>query len=155
MADTPSRPFLMTFTSLQDYYGGHSDDVHYEYHYNVHDDYGNNHGKQESRHGRRTDGSFYVYLPDGSLQKVYYYVDGDSGFVANVSYEERTRYDSHESYEHNDRYRSKEDSNEYGDRSWWLRLQTYRCAGAGVGAGHGRTDMKYLRVLPPDVYALY
>ncbi|XP_076060309.1 pro-resilin-like [Oratosquilla oratoria] len=56
------------------------------------DDSGNDFGHQEARDGDRTDGSYYVYLPDGRLQKVTYYVDGDSGFVANVEYEGEARY---------------------------------------------------------------
>ncbi|KAK8383572.1 hypothetical protein O3P69_015797 [Scylla paramamosain] len=109
--------------SQENHYDGYRDDPQYEYHYGVQDNYGNNHGKQESRNGKRIDGSFYVYLPDGTMQKVYYYVDGDSGFVADVQYD-RAHYDSderpHDSPERREgrgSYRSREDSNEYGDRS--------------------------------------
>lgn len=48
-------------------------------------------GHQKSRDGENTRGSYYVRLPDGRLQKVTYYVDGDSGFVAEVSYEGEAR----------------------------------------------------------------
>ncbi|XP_047471424.1 proline-rich protein 3-like [Penaeus chinensis] len=37
-------------------------------------------------------GSYYVLLPDGRLQKVAYTVNGDSGFVAEVSYEGEAQY---------------------------------------------------------------
>ena len=46
-----------------------------------------NMGHQESRDGDKTEGSYYVLLPDSRLMKVTYYVDGDSGFVANIEYE--------------------------------------------------------------------
>ncbi|XP_042859589.1 adhesive plaque matrix protein-like [Penaeus japonicus] len=49
-------------------------------------------GHQESRDGYNTQGSYYVQLPDGRLQKVTYHVDGDSGFVAEVSYEGEAQY---------------------------------------------------------------
>ncbi|XP_050721080.1 cuticle protein 19.8-like, partial [Eriocheir sinensis] len=47
----------------------------------------NNYGQQESRQGDNTKGSYYVQLPDGRLQRVDYTVSGDSGFVAQVTYE--------------------------------------------------------------------
>lgn len=86
----------MNFFSLQDGYSGHPDEVHYENHYFVHDDFGNNYGKQETRQGARTTGSFYTFLPDNRLQKVYYYVDGDSGFVVDVSYSGEAQHHSSE-----------------------------------------------------------
>ncbi|KAK7076332.1 hypothetical protein SK128_016687 [Halocaridina rubra] len=61
----------------------------------------NDYGHQETRDGDDTQGSYYVQLPDGRLQKVTYYVDGDSGYVADVSYEGEAQhpesYESHES----------------------------------------------------------
>ncbi|XP_027238388.2 uncharacterized protein [Penaeus vannamei] len=48
---------------------------------------GNNFGHQQSDDGYTTKGSYYVDLPDGRRQKVSYYVSGDSGFVAEVTYE--------------------------------------------------------------------
>ncbi|XP_069972993.1 uncharacterized protein [Penaeus vannamei] len=64
-----------------------------------HDDSGNDFGHQEARDGDHTQGSYYVQLPDGRLQTVKYFVDGDSGYVAEVSYEGEARYDSVESRE--------------------------------------------------------
>jgi len=62
--------------------------ANYEFQYGVKDDYsGNDFGQQESRDGDYTQGSYYVLLPDGRLQKVTYSVNGDSGYVAEVSYE--------------------------------------------------------------------
>ncbi|XP_064113645.1 pro-resilin-like [Macrobrachium nipponense] len=64
----------------------------YDFNYAVKDDYsGNDFGHQEARDGYDTQGSYYVLLPDGRLQKVSYNVNGDSGFVAEVTYEERLR----------------------------------------------------------------
>ncbi|XP_067009929.2 pro-resilin isoform X2 [Anabrus simplex] len=34
----------------------------------------------------RVDGNYYVWLPDGRLMSITYYVDGDSGFVPQISY---------------------------------------------------------------------
>jgi len=54
----------------------------------VQDDYSKvNFGAGESREGYATSGSYYVTLPDGRLQKVSYSVDGEGGYVADVSYE--------------------------------------------------------------------
>jgi len=36
----------------------------------------------------RVDGSYSVWLPDGRLMTVSYYVDGDSGFVPTITYTE-------------------------------------------------------------------
>ncbi|XP_045105968.1 cuticle protein 19-like [Portunus trituberculatus] len=64
----------------------------YAFDYGVQDNFGNNYGHQESRDGYDTKGSYYVQLPDGRLQRVNYYVNGDSGFVAEVTYEGQARY---------------------------------------------------------------
>ena len=42
---------------------------------------------KESRDGKRTVGEYITKLPDGRNQKVSYYVDGKSGFVADVKYD--------------------------------------------------------------------
>ena len=65
----------------------------YDFNYAVKDDYsGNDFGHQEARDGYDTQGSYYVQLPDGRLQQVTYTVNGDSGFVAEVSYEGEAQY---------------------------------------------------------------
>ncbi|XP_064122097.1 pro-resilin-like [Macrobrachium nipponense] len=65
----------------------------YDFNYAVKDDYsGNDFGHQEARDGYDTQGSYYVLLPDGRLQKVSYNVNGDSGFVAEVTYEGEAQY---------------------------------------------------------------
>ncbi|XP_042875687.1 cuticle protein 7-like [Penaeus japonicus] len=77
------------------------DDAKYDFNWAVKDEYsGNDFGQQESRDGDNTEGSYYVQLPDGRLQKVTYYVDGDNGYVADVTYEGEARYDSVESREY-------------------------------------------------------
>ncbi|XP_042857111.1 pro-resilin-like [Penaeus japonicus] len=69
----------------------------YNFDWLVKDDYsGNDYGHQESRDGYNTQGTYYVQLPDGRLQKVTYYVDGDSGYVAEVSYEGEAQYQAHQ-----------------------------------------------------------
>ncbi|XP_076060307.1 pro-resilin-like [Oratosquilla oratoria] len=72
----------------------------YDFNWEVKDEEsGNDFGQQETRDGDRTEGSYYVYLPDGRLMKVTYYVDGDSGFVVNVEYEGEARYPEGDSSE--------------------------------------------------------
>lgn len=51
-----------------------------------------NYGHRESTDGYSTKGSYFVDLPDGRRQKVTYYVSGDSGYVAEVSYEGAPHY---------------------------------------------------------------
>merc|ERR1712223_161106 len=59
----------------------------YAYGYAVNDhDSGNNFGQSESRDGGATSGSYYVALPDGRTQKVVYTVNGDAGYIAEVTY---------------------------------------------------------------------
>ncbi|CAL4115860.1 unnamed protein product, partial [Meganyctiphanes norvegica] len=61
----------------------------YNFNYAVQDDEsGNDFGHEETRDGDFTEGSYYVLLPDGRMQRVDYTVDGDSGFVAEISYED-------------------------------------------------------------------
>merc|ERR1712088_403891 len=65
----------------------------YTYSYSVKDDYShNNYGATEDRDGYATSGSYYVALPDGRLQKVTYSVNGDGGYVADVTYEGEAQY---------------------------------------------------------------
>lgn len=62
------------------------------------DNFGNDYGKQEARNGYDTQGSYYVQLPDGRLQKVTYTVNGNSGFIADVEYVGEARYPSTRSF---------------------------------------------------------
>ncbi|XP_064122623.1 pro-resilin-like [Macrobrachium nipponense] len=65
-----------------------SSEAHYSFNWAVdHDPSSNEFGHQETRDGDDTQGSYYVELPDGRLQTVKYFVDGDSGYVAEVNYE--------------------------------------------------------------------
>ncbi|XP_071551236.1 uncharacterized protein [Panulirus ornatus] len=69
----------------------------YSSQYAVKDDYsGNDFGHDESRDGYNTQGSYYALLPDSRLQKVNYYVNGDSGYVAEVSYEGEAQYSAYQ-----------------------------------------------------------
>ncbi|XP_064123075.1 cuticle protein 7-like [Macrobrachium nipponense] len=83
-------------------YSDESTEAKYDFDWAVKDEYsGNDFGHQESRDGDHTQGSYYVQLPDGRLQTVTYYVDGDSGYVADVQYQGEARYpDSVESREY-------------------------------------------------------
>merc|ERR1719516_622999 len=65
----------------------------YTYSYSVKDDYtNNNYGANEERDGYATSGAYYVSLPDGRLQKVSYSVNGEGGYVADVTYEGEAQY---------------------------------------------------------------
>ncbi|XP_066948469.1 pro-resilin-like [Macrobrachium rosenbergii] len=60
----------------------------------------NDFGHQEARDGEDTQGSYYVHLPDGRLQKVSFHVDGDDGYIADVTYSGEAQFpDSDESFE--------------------------------------------------------
>ncbi|XP_018022127.1 cuticle protein 8 isoform X2 [Hyalella azteca] len=64
------------------------EEAKYDFAWGVKDDEsGNMFNQVETRDADVTRGAYYVALPDGRLQKVTYYVDGDSGFVAEVTYE--------------------------------------------------------------------
>ncbi|XP_043214398.1 pro-resilin-like isoform X1 [Amphibalanus amphitrite] len=59
----------------------------YSFEYEVKDDEGNDYGHKEESDGSRVEGVYRVLLPDTRVQTVTYYVEGDSGFVADVQYE--------------------------------------------------------------------
>ncbi|XP_050720277.1 pro-resilin-like isoform X3 [Eriocheir sinensis] len=84
---SPPRP---TYSPPQPSYGPAEPTAPAQYNFNwavKDDDSGNDFGQEENRNGYDTQGSYYVLLPDGRLQRVSYTVNGDSGFVAEVSYE--------------------------------------------------------------------
>ncbi|KAK8392583.1 hypothetical protein O3P69_014767 [Scylla paramamosain] len=65
----------------------------YEFSYQVQGgDGGSPFGHTESRAGPETRGSYTVPLPDGRIQRVTYYVSGDSGYMADVTYEGQAVY---------------------------------------------------------------
>ncbi|XP_045106006.1 pro-resilin-like [Portunus trituberculatus] len=67
----------------------------YEFQWSVDDSSsGNNFGHEEARDDEHTQGGFYVDLADGRRQNVKYVVDGDSGFLAEVTYDGEARYSS-------------------------------------------------------------
>ena len=71
----------------------------YSYNYAVADsESGTNFGAQENRDAQSTSGSYFVALPDGRIQKVTYTVNGDAGYVAEVTYEGEARYPDTKSY---------------------------------------------------------
>ncbi|KAK7068512.1 hypothetical protein SK128_014195 [Halocaridina rubra] len=60
----------------------------YEFGYEVKaPEYGNDFAHAENRDGDSTSGQYRVLLPDGRTQIVSYTVVGDSGYVAQVSYQ--------------------------------------------------------------------
>ncbi|XP_042239625.1 cuticle protein 7-like isoform X2 [Homarus americanus] len=69
----------------------------YEFDWTVSDaNSGNNYGHNEARSGYDTQGSYYVQLPDGRLQRVTYTVNGDSGYLAQVEYEGEAQYPAYQ-----------------------------------------------------------
>ena len=62
--------------------------AHYKFDWAVNDDYTYvNMGQYEGRDGDNTKGNYWVVLPDGRKQTVNYYVNGYSGYVADVTYD--------------------------------------------------------------------
>ncbi|XP_064122573.1 cuticle protein 8-like [Macrobrachium nipponense] len=72
----------------------------YNFQFGVHDDSTSaSFEHQEARDDDETQGSYTVQLPDGRRQTVRYFVNGDSGYVAEVSYEGEARYPDSSSFE--------------------------------------------------------
>ncbi|XP_063601159.1 uncharacterized protein LOC134777258 [Penaeus indicus] len=95
----------------------------YDFDWAVNHDYSGNHfGHQESRDGAYTQGSYYVQLPDTRLQTVKYYVDGDSGYVAEVEYEGEAQHPESEEYRVSRGRYSAQDSGEDSSESLVLLL---------------------------------
>ena len=68
-------------------YGNYPDPIPFKYGYAVNDDYsGLHYGQEKSSDGYATSGQYHVLLPDGRTQTVTYTVDGQNGYVAEVSY---------------------------------------------------------------------
>nr|XP_027234169.1 pro-resilin-like [Penaeus vannamei] len=68
---------------------------HYAFEHAVHDDYAGTHfGHSEARDGYKTEGKYFVHLPDGRVQTVTYYAD-ETGYHPTVSYEGTAHYDAH------------------------------------------------------------
>ncbi|XP_042858839.1 pro-resilin-like [Penaeus japonicus] len=64
------------------------DPASYTFSYDANDaQSGNQYGHAEQRDGPQSSGEYRVLLPDGRTQVVQYSVEGDSGYVAKVSYE--------------------------------------------------------------------
>ncbi|XP_063888684.1 pro-resilin-like [Scylla paramamosain] len=81
-----------------------SSEAQYNFQWSVdHDPSSNEYGHQEARDGDNTKGSYYVELPDGRVQNVAYYVNGDSGYIADVTYTGSA--ESFESDESNESFR--------------------------------------------------
>ncbi|XP_063589552.1 cuticle protein 19-like [Penaeus indicus] len=74
----------------------------YDFNYAVKDEYSDNDfGYHEARDGDNTQGSYYVQLIDSRLQKITYIINGDSGFVADISYEGDAQYPAEQpAYKH-------------------------------------------------------
>ncbi|XP_076059559.1 pro-resilin-like [Oratosquilla oratoria] len=90
--DHPPAGYSLPQPAPSPSYGAPQVPAKYDFDWAVNDAASNNDfGHQESRDGDFTQGSYYVLLPDGRTQRVTYNVDGDSGFVAEVTYEGEAR----------------------------------------------------------------
>nr|XP_053651137.1 cuticle protein 19-like [Cherax quadricarinatus] len=98
MSHPQSHP---TYTSPTPTYGvpGPQAPARYDFNWTVKDDQsGNDYGQQESRDGDNTHGSYHVLLPDGRVETVVYTVNGDSGYVAEVTYQGQAQHPTHQTY---------------------------------------------------------
>ncbi|XP_071541407.1 uncharacterized protein [Panulirus ornatus] len=79
-----------TYESSQELHDSYEyTDAKYSFTWVIDDDPSSNEfGHQETRDGDNTQGTYYVELPDGRLQKVVYTVYGDSGYQPVVTYSE-------------------------------------------------------------------
>lgn len=101
-----------SFESFESY---ESDEAEYNFNWAVRDSSsGNDFGHEETRHRDDTQGSYYVQLPDGRLQKVSYVVDGGDGYVAQVEYEGQARYPDSRSFESFESFESYRPRPRYG-----------------------------------------
>ncbi|XP_066948495.1 uncharacterized protein [Macrobrachium rosenbergii] len=96
---SPPRPRVRFSSGSDESY--ESTEARYNFDWAVnHPPSGNNFGHQEQRNGGQTQGSYFVHLPDGRLQRVAYGVDGRDGYIAEVTYQGEARFpDSYESFE--------------------------------------------------------
>uniref|UniRef100_A0AAG5DX45 Uncharacterized protein n=1 Tax=Anopheles atroparvus TaxID=41427 RepID=A0AAG5DX45_ANOAO len=79
----------------------HYGPVHYEYHYDVHDDHtGDVHGQREARKDDSTQGEYYLIDADGHKRTVKYHVEGKSGFIAEVQREPIKGYQAPQPQQH-------------------------------------------------------
>ncbi|XP_050726987.1 pro-resilin-like [Eriocheir sinensis] len=79
---------VLAAPQLREPLGPRYDAARYEFGYEVNaPDYGNDFAHAERRDGDDTSGQYRVLLPDGRVQVVSYTVSGDSGYVAEVSYQ--------------------------------------------------------------------
>ncbi|XP_055600418.1 histidine-rich glycoprotein-like [Uranotaenia lowii] len=79
----------------------HHGPVHYEYHYDIHDDHtGDVHGQKEERKDHQTQGEYYLIDADGHKRTVTYHVDGKSGFIAQVHREPIKGYQQPQEHHH-------------------------------------------------------
>ena len=86
----PQASASQSYGAPQNSYGASEEEFPpqpYSFEYEVQDDQGNDYGHKEESDGRRVEGEYRVLLPDTRVQTVTYYVEGDSGFVADVQYE--------------------------------------------------------------------
>ncbi|XP_076059592.1 uncharacterized protein LOC143036229 [Oratosquilla oratoria] len=74
----------------------YDDPPRYDFNYAVKDYSNNDFGHQENRDGYNTNGGYSVLLPDGRLQRVTYTVNGDEGYIAEVTYEGEAQYPAHQ-----------------------------------------------------------